>query len=42
MIQVIEMTKEEKIAMYMKCKKIKLIEMLINCNNHLPKIEIRC
>jgi len=41
MIQVIEMSKEEKIAMYMKCKKLKLIEMLISCNNNLPKMGIK-
>jgi len=33
--KIIKQTKEEKIKMYMKCKKIELIEMLIECNKHL-------
>ncbi len=41
MTQVIEMSQEEKIAMYMKCKKLELIEMLISCNNNLPKITVK-
>lgn len=32
MMQIIEQTHDEKVAMYMKFKKVKLIEMLIQCN----------
>jgi len=32
MVQVIEQTREEKIAMYMKLSKKELAEMLVNCN----------
>ena len=35
MIQVVEQTHEEKVAMYMKSTKRELIEMLIECNRHL-------
>lgn len=35
MIRIIEQSRKEKIAMYMKIQKIKLIEMLINCNDIL-------
>ena len=35
MVQIVEMTHDEKVAMYMKQPKSKLIEMLINCNNLL-------
>ena len=35
MIQVIKQTRKEKIKMYMKVPKKKLIEMLINCNEIL-------
>ena len=36
--QVVEMTREEKIAMYMKLTKRELIEMLIHCNELLGKM----
>ena len=46
MIQIIEQTDEEKMAMYMKCTKKELIEMLIQANKHLdsfkPQIERTC
>jgi hypothetical protein len=32
MMQIVEQTKEEKIAMYMKCNKRALAEMLYQCN----------
>ena len=32
MMQIIEQTHEEKVKMYMKARKIQLIEMLIECN----------
>ena len=35
MMQIIEQTHDEKVAMYMKLKKAKLIEMLIHCNEIL-------
>ena len=35
MIQTVEQTHEQKVEMYKKEKKIKLIEMLIECNNQL-------
>ena len=35
MYKVIEMTKEEKMAMYMKLPKEQIIEMLINCNDFI-------
>ena len=42
MVQVIEQTHEEKMAMYMKLTKKELAEMLISANNHLnmnpPKV----
>jgi hypothetical protein len=38
MIQIVQQTKEEKIAMYMKCTKKELSEMLVNCNILLEKI----
>lgn len=34
-MQIVEQTHEEKIAMYMKCTKKELIEMLIECNRLL-------
>lgn len=34
-MQVIEQTHEEKVKMYMKAKKIQLVEMLIECNRIL-------
>lgn len=37
-IQIVEMTKEEKVKMYMKHTKRELIEMLINCNNILDQL----
>lgn len=33
MIQKVEQTKEEKMAMYMKLPKKQVVEMLINCND---------
>lgn len=33
MLQTVEQTKEEKIAMYMKLPKKQIAEMLINCND---------
>ena len=41
MVQVVEQTREEKIAMYKKCKKIDLINMLINCNMVLDTMHNR-
>ena len=38
MVQVIEQTQKEKIKMYMKCKKLKLVKMLIECNRQLNNI----
>ena len=35
MIQIVEMNHEEKVKMYSKCTKAKLIEMLIECNIQL-------
>ena len=35
MLQVIEQTRDEKIAMYMRCTKRELAEMLLNCNEAL-------
>jgi len=35
MLQKVEMTHDEKVAMYMKSSKKELIEMLINCNTIL-------
>jgi len=37
MMQIVEQTHEEKVAMYMKLPKEELIEMLIECNNILHK-----
>lgn len=31
-MKIIEQTYDEKVKMYMKCKKIELIDMLIECN----------
>ena len=33
MLQIVEQTKEEKMAMYMKLPKKQIAEMLINCND---------
>jgi len=33
MLQIVEQTKEEKMAMYMKLPKKQIVEMLINCND---------
>ena len=33
MLQIVEQTKEEKLAMYMKLPKKQIAEMLINCND---------
>lgn len=38
MLQIKEQTKEEKMAMYMKLPKKKLIEMLINCNDVITEL----
>jgi len=35
MIQIVEQSRKEKRAMYRKCKKNALVEMLINCNDAL-------
>lgn len=35
MIQIVEMSDKEKMKMYMKVPKKKLVEMLIQCNKHL-------
>ena len=35
MLQVVEQTRDEKIAMYMKITKRELAEMLVNCNDVL-------
>ena len=37
MMRVIEQTRDEKIAMYMKLTKRELIEMLVNCNELIAK-----
>lgn len=34
-VQVVEQSRKEKVAMYMKVPKVKLVEMLINCNDIL-------
>ena len=45
MFQVVEQTRDEKIAMYMKITKRELAEMLVNCNDVLaaraPQVSIR-
>ena len=38
MYQVKEMTDKEKFEMYMKCKKKKLVKMLIECNKLLDNL----
>ncbi len=38
MMQVIEQTRDERIAMYMKLRKAKLAEMLLNCNEALDSL----
>ena len=38
MIQIVEQTDEEKLAMYMKCTKKQLSEMLIQANKHLDEL----
>ena len=40
MVQVIEMTKEEKLAMYMKLPKKQLAEMLYECNRLMDRMPI--
>ena len=35
--QVVTQTKEEKIEMYMSLDKLKLAEMLVECNSHIAK-----
>jgi len=35
MVQIIEQTHKQKVKMYMKLPKRKIVEMLINCNNIL-------
>lgn len=37
MMQVIQQTRDEKIAMYMKLNKRELAEMLVNCNELISK-----
>ena len=39
MIHIEKMTKDEKIKMYNKCTKAKLIEMLINCNEIIDNFQ---
>ena len=39
MVRIVEQTDEEKIAMYMKCKKRELAEMLVNSNNALEHVQ---
>ena len=39
MMQIIPQTRSEKKAMYMKCTKSELAEMLIECNNHLERMQ---
>lgn len=39
-MQIIEQTHDEKVAMYMKLKKVKLIEMLIQCNEILDSQQV--
>jgi len=41
MIQIVKQTHEEKLAMYMKCSKKKLAEMLIACNDIIEDIPLR-
>lgn len=38
MVQVVEMTHDEKVEMYKKFTKLKLIEMLIACNEQLERV----
>jgi hypothetical protein len=38
MMQVLEMTDEEKVAMYMKCTKAELVKMLIESNKQLNNV----
>ena len=38
MMQIIEMTDEEKTTMYMKCKKTELVKMLIECNKRIDQL----
>ncbi len=40
MLQIIEQTKEEKVAMYMKLPKKQIVEMLINCNDIITALPI--
>ena len=37
-VQVVEMTDDEKIAMYMKSSKLELAKMLVEANKHLERI----
>ena len=38
MLQIVEQTKEEKMAMYMKLPKKQIAEMLINCNDIIASL----
>jgi hypothetical protein len=38
MVQRVELTREQKIAIYMKLPKKELVEMLINCNNIIAQL----
>lgn len=38
MLQVIEQTRDERMAMYMNLRKAELAEMLINCNEALDRL----
>jgi len=40
-MQIIEQTHEEKVAMYMKCTKAELAEMLTNCNEIIAEIPVK-
>ena len=39
-MQIIEQTHEETVAMYMKCTKAQLAEMLTNCNEILAEMPV--
>ena len=41
MIQIVEMTYQEKYDMYMKLEKESLVKMLIECNKHLERLSLQ-
>lgn len=41
MIQILDQTREEKIEMYMSLDKLKLAEMLVECNSHISKPAVK-